>query len=116
MILRHARRRDGNSKELEARARAMGVQVEPFETRAGRPDAVWGGWGVTFLVEYKDPSTRYGRAGLAVDQARFALTWRGGPIRVVATPDDVDAVAREMKARGQALRAAWLEDAKMSWR
>lgn len=101
----YAAREDGNAKELTARALAHGVSVE----RLKRPlDRLWGLGGVDQLVEYKNPATRYGRAGLTEGQEKFVERWRGSRPVVVATEEDVDRVVKWMRARAAALQMAGL--------
>lgn len=56
------------------------------------PDVVVGYLGTDHLVEYKNPETRYGRAGLNPGQAVFARDWRGGKVWVVSSELEVDAL------------------------
>ena len=101
--MRYRLRADGNAKPLDERARAHGVSV----WRAERPfDRIWGIAGITALVEYKNPETRYGKAGLNPLQQSIADNWRGGPVYVVSTVEEVDATVAKLRALGRTLRAA----------
>lgn len=43
------------------------------------------------LIEVKNPKHTYGRRGLNEAQMKWALEWKGGPVYIVRTKDDVDA-------------------------
>ncbi len=80
---------DANSKELDARFKAFGASVWPLE----RPfDRLIGYRGRNILVEYKNRETSYGRAGLSKSQRAFAETWRGAPVELCESVDDVPRV------------------------
>jgi hypothetical protein len=99
--LRTTYRSDGNAKKLDERARAHGVSI----WRAERPfDRIWGLAGITLLVEYKNPETGYGRAGLNPIQSEIARNWRGGKIHVIDAVEDVDAVVALMRKMGRLVR------------
>lgn len=91
--MRRAARRDANHNAIADRFRALGCSV--FETdRVGEgwPDLVVGVLGVNYLVEIKNPETRYGRAGLSASQTRFNDAWRGGPVVLVSSDDEATAL------------------------
>ena len=90
-----------NSKALDERLRAHGCSLWPIE----RPfDRVVGLSEVTVLVEYKNPETYYGRAGLTSAQQAVALMWRGGLVHKVSTVEDADRLVAWLRSRGRALR------------
>lgn len=88
---RHLARRDGNHDALKRDFEACGCTV--IDTHAvglpGFPDYVVGCLGVNHLVDAKDRSTAYGRAGLNANQTAFARHWNGGPIFEVTCTEDV---------------------------
>lgn len=76
-------RRDANESELVKTIRQCGGQWLPLNVTDG-PDGVIGFQGRTELAEVK---TAKGK--LKPGQSEFHKTWRGGPIRVLRTVDDV---------------------------
>lgn len=94
-------RSDNNAAKLDERARAHGVSI----WKAERPfDRIWGLAGVTLLVEYKNPETSYGKAGLNPVQADIARNWRGGKIHVLESVEDVETLVALMRRMGRVLR------------
>lgn len=91
---RYARRRDGNHASLVTCFVQLGCTVADLSHAgiAGWPDIVVGCCGMERLVELKNPETRYGRAGLNKNQQAFSRDWRGGPVFVASTPDEVAAL------------------------
>jgi hypothetical protein len=65
----------------------------------GFPDFIVGCIGVNHLVECKDLSTDYGRAGLNANQQHFARDWNGGPVFVVGTQSDVIELVKIWRTR-----------------
>jgi hypothetical protein len=64
---------------------------------AGFPDLVVGCIGRNFLVEVKNPATRYGKAGLNPNQSAFARDWRGAPIIHICSVDEATAVVQNWR-------------------
>lgn len=93
-VSRYARRKDGNHAELSKAFLQLGCSVADLSNAglAGWPDVVIGACGIDRLVEYKNPETRYGRAGLNANQSAFERDWRGGKLFVVSTIDEVAAL------------------------
>lgn len=87
-------RRDGTQREIVDTFVALGCSVVDMAACGVEdfPDLVVGCIGVTHLVEVKDPSTRYGRAGLTDGQARFARDWRGGQVWVCTSALEAQAL------------------------
>ncbi len=82
-------RRDGNHAEIAGAFKQLGCSVADMAAAGdGFPDLVVGCMGVNRLVEVKDPTTRYGRAGLSESQRRFNEEWRGEPMVAVSTIDE----------------------------
>ncbi len=76
-----------------------------LQTAAERPvDRLWGLLGITWLVEYKNPETAYGRKGLRPTQKRFEETWRGSGVVVIDCVEKVDVAARHMREAARRLR------------
>ena len=96
---RYARRRDGNHGTLTAAFLRLGCTVIDCSHAgiAGWPDVVVGCCGVDRLVEFKNPATRYGRAGLNANQTAFTRDWRGGSVFVVSSTDEVAALVSDWR-------------------
>jgi hypothetical protein len=90
----YKQKRDANHGELSAAFRRLGASVEDMVRTGvdGWPDVCVGYLGVTHLVEYKNPHTTYGRAGLSKSQKSFAEGWRGEDVWVVDSVDGVVAL------------------------
>ena len=84
-------RKDHNHDALAAVFRQMGCSVVDMHNTgiAGWPDKAVGCLGVTHIVETKNPLTAYGRSGLNDNQTAFSRDWRGSPVHVVSTEQDV---------------------------
>lgn len=91
---RYARKRDGNHAILTSAFLQMGCSVVDLSHAGipGWPDVVVGCTGRDRLVEFKNPETRYGKAGLNSNQKAFTRDWRGGQVFVVSSVDEVAAV------------------------
>jgi hypothetical protein len=83
-------RKDGNHGEIVNAFEATGCSVVQTHLPPvpGWPDLIVGCVGVTHLVENKHTETRYGRAGLNVNQTAFARDWRGSPVHVVTSAEE----------------------------
>jgi hypothetical protein len=91
-LSRFARRTDSNHRRLVKAFEAFGADVEPVQSaKAGRPDAVVGIFGKTHWCEFK-PDTKLKAHQPSEEQAKFIKTWRGSPIHVVRSLDDVAAL------------------------
>jgi hypothetical protein len=93
-VNRYARKRDANHGTLIATFLQLGCTVIDTSHAGipGWPDVVVGCMGQNHLVEFKNPGSRYGRAGLNANQQAFARDWRGGQVFVVSTTDEVIAL------------------------
>ena len=95
--------RDGNEAQIVDVFKRFGWSVLPLESgragarrrsdlRVGTPDLLIGGvlrgQRAMFLVEIKNPATRYGRRGRAATQQAFADWWRGTPAVVISTVEE----------------------------
>lgn len=91
--------RDHNHKLLSDRFEDLGCSVCDLALAGvnGLPDVAVGCMGVTFLVEFKNPGTAYGRAGMNEDQKKFAARWRGAMIYCVSTVDEVDILVQNWR-------------------
>lgn len=87
---RYARRRDANHSALSKALQQLGCSVVDLSHAGipGWPDVAVGACGVTYLVEFKNPESRYGRAGLNDNQQAFARDWKGGKLYVVSTAEE----------------------------
>lgn len=84
-------RKDDNHDELVKLFEQLGCTVAQMHACGvpGFPDIAVGAVGRTWLVELKNPNSRYGRAGFNDNQTAFARDWRGGRVYMASTPDDV---------------------------
>lgn len=84
-------RKDANHNELVALFERLGCTVAQMHACGvpGFPDIAVGSMGRTFLVELKNPNSRYGRSGLNANQSAFARDWRGGKVYMASTTDEV---------------------------
>lgn len=94
--------RDRNHGELSKAFESLGCSVADLSLLGlpGWPDVVVGVQGRNHLVEFKNPETRYGRAGLNPDQQAFSRDWRGGKLFMVSTVDEAAALVRNLRAMG----------------
>lgn len=92
-------RKDGNHNELKRVFENMGCSVLDLYNAGipGCPDIIVGVAGKTLPVEIKNPDTRYGRAGLNSSQTAFQQEWRGGPLYVVSSADEVVALVNNAR-------------------
>ncbi|WP_396615465.1 hypothetical protein ACHZ97_14405 [Lysobacter soli] len=92
-------RRDANHAALAKRFEDLGCTVQDLSHVgvAGWPDVVVGCIGRNHLVEFKNPETAYGRAGLNANQREFAQRWRGGQMYAVSTPEEVDVLVQNWR-------------------
>ena len=56
----------------------------------GFPDLLVWHFETWHLVEIKNPKTHYGKQGLNKLQKKWAEEWRGGPVFIMRTEEDVD--------------------------
>ncbi|AHX16192.1 hypothetical protein CH75_06405 [Dyella jiangningensis] len=89
-MMRHSKK-DANHDELVSLFERLGCTVAQMHACGvtGFPDVVVGSIGRSWLVEFKSPESRYGRAGLNDNQSAFARDWRGGRVYVATNADDV---------------------------
>lgn len=99
--MRRRSKRDGNHAELSTAFEQLGCSVADLSHAGipGWPDVVVGVVGTNALVEFKNPETRYGRAGLNPNQQAFARDWRGGKLYAVSSVDEVAALVRNLRTR-----------------
>lgn len=92
-------KKDGNHNHLKGVFESAGCSVADLYNAGlpGFPDVVIGVAGKTALVEFKNPETRYGRAGLNSNQTAFERDWRGGAIYVVSTTDEAVALVNNLR-------------------
>lgn len=92
-------RKDSNHNELANLFRKLGVSaIDMIDTGIpGWPDLACGVMSRTYLVEVKNSTTQYGRSGLNSNQTAFQREWRGSPIEIVSTEDEVIALVRKWR-------------------
>lgn len=92
-------RKDNNHDGLANLFRQLGVSaIDMIDTGIpGWPDLACGVMSRTYLVEIKSLDTAYGRSGLNSNQTAFQRDWRGSPIEVVSTEDEVIALVRKWR-------------------
>jgi hypothetical protein len=82
--MRRAARVDANQEAVVSALEAAGATVEVI----GRPvDLLVGHRGATLLMEVKNPTSRYGKAGANANQRTFMSYWKGGPVSLVDGPE-----------------------------
>ncbi len=81
---------DKNQTEIILAFKQLGCSVlNCSRIGNGFPDLVVGYRNECYTVEVKNPKYTYGRRGLNENQKKFADSWRGSPVLVVRTLDDV---------------------------
>jgi len=92
-------KKDANHNEIALRFIQLGCSVVQVHDAgiSGLPDLVVGCIGRNFLVEVKNPETRYGRAGLNGNQTAFARDWRGAAVIHVCSVDEATAVVQNWR-------------------
>lgn len=92
-------RRDKCHSDLADLFRRLGCSVvDTVDTGIpGWPDLACGLFNVTHLVELKSPDTSYGRKGFNDNQTAFARDWKGEPVEIVSTEDEVIALVRKWR-------------------
>lgn len=104
---RKSYRRDQNHAELTDQFEQLGCTVEDLSQAGveGLPDVVVGCMGENHLVEFKNPKTAYGRAGLNLNQQGFDRRWRGGRVWAVSSRDEVTALVQNWRRRERSAAA-----------
>jgi hypothetical protein len=89
-VKNYGAKKDANHNELVAEMEKLCIQVlDTSGLGGGFPDCICNVRKRTLLVEIKNPKTAYGRKGLNDLQKLFADNWRGSPVYIVRTLDDV---------------------------
>jgi hypothetical protein len=98
-MIRRTSKRDVNHGGLTKAFERLGCTVQDLSHAgvSGWPDVVVGCIGQNHLVEFKNPETAYGRAGLNRNQRAFARDWRGGLVYAVSAPEEVEALVRNWR-------------------
>ncbi len=89
---RFAQRRDGNEPEIVRAIRDLGQSWIPINGK-NLPDGIIGAYGHTIVAEIKQPGE-----DLRPDQAAEFAKWRGSPIRLIRTVDEVITLLRRYGA------------------
>lgn len=96
---RFARHADSNAKQLLEAFRAHGCSILRITcAEPGAPDLLVGRLGLDGLVELKPNVGEKRRRNPRATQVEWAARWRGRPVAVVRTVDDVAAVVGAMVA------------------
>lgn len=89
--LRHNARKDANHNAMvEALVKGGAVVKDTSKLMQGFPDLLVWYMDKWHLVEIKNPETSYGKKGLSKSQEKFANEWKGGPVMIIRTQEDVD--------------------------
>lgn len=92
MSFRYAAKTDATQSEcVEALKKAGGTWQSLHRIGEGCPDGIAGFGGANVLVEIKSTEAEKNRKrGKTVDkQKAWAAKWRGGPVHIVVTPEDM---------------------------
>jgi Holliday junction resolvase len=83
-------KRDANHTEIVRALKEVGTSV--IDTSAvgiaGAPDLICARRGMVYLLEIKNPASRYGKAGASAVQQDWAATWNGPAPRVVTSAEE----------------------------
>lgn len=91
---RRGHRKDDNHDEIVAALEKLGVQVYDMSAVGGGfPDLLCCVRRENHFVEIKNPNTSYGRKGLNDLQRLFADNWRGAPVYIISTLEEVESFA-----------------------
>lgn len=80
--------RDKNEGPILKSALKMGATWAPFH-RKDLPDGVLGWMGHSLLLEFKNPERDGKQRKQSEGQKTFANTWRGSPVHVIETEDQL---------------------------
>jgi hypothetical protein len=98
---------DANQAALVTHARAFGASwVSLASLGSGVPDGLLGLHGHTFLVEFKTA-----KGTLTPDQRDFIDLWRGGPVYLLRTTEDVERLISGVLPKRRAARPRSGQDA-----
>lgn len=88
-IMRYAKKRDANEKQLTSFLRQIGADVlDCGSVGSGHPDKIIRHKNKTYYAEIKNPSTSYGKKGLSASQIKW-MNDTGNFIHVLRTEEDV---------------------------
>lgn len=95
-----AKRVDANHHEIVAALQAVGASViDCSALGGGAPDLIVGFRQRNYLIEIKNPKTKYGRAGLNSNQRMWCALWRGeAPVVVMSQFDALRAIGVEVES------------------
>lgn len=92
-----AKQRDANEAGIVGALRAAGAVVQPLEQGGGVPDLLVGYQGRTFLLEVKNPESKFSirggrrtkdRGTLRATQVKWIAAWKGAPVVDVINADE----------------------------
>jgi hypothetical protein len=110
-ISRYRAKKDFNHDKIVDRFIENGVFViDLSKLGSGMPDLLVFCAGGTRLVEVKNPETSYGRRGANKLQKAWAADWRGGPVHIVRTVEEVDALCAGRVDEVEQIRTFYAND------
>lgn len=95
MTRKYGAKKDANHSEIVNEFKRLGASVlDASNVGSGMPDLVVSCSGTLHLVDVKNPNTGYGRRGLNKRQKEWALEWKGGPVYLISTIEEVAEMVR----------------------
>jgi len=89
--MRNNAKKDNNHNLIVELLEKGGVIVKDMsKAMNGFPDLLVWYFDAWHLIEIKNPDTYYGKKGLNKLQMKFAQDWKGGPVYIVRTKNDVN--------------------------
>ena len=89
--MRYGAKKDANHKPMvDALEKGGAGVIDMSSLGCGMPDIAVCVGSTWHLCDIKNPATGYGRRGLNPNQKAWALRWRGGPVYLLSTLDDVE--------------------------
>ncbi|SEO78270.1 hypothetical protein [Nitrosovibrio sp. Nv6] len=90
MTRKYGAKKDANHKEIVDAFEKLGACVLDMSTLgSGVPDILVMCKGTPYMVDIKNPKTGYGKRGLNQNQKEWAAEWKGGPVYMISTVDQV---------------------------
>lgn len=90
MTRKYGAKKDANHVEIVGAFEKLGAAVLDLSTMgSGVPDLFVKCREVTYLVDVKNPKTGYGKRGLNPLQKEWAEKWKGGPVYLISTVEQV---------------------------
>ncbi len=96
--MRRRARVDANQPDVVARFEQWGASVTHMhQLGRGAPDILIGLCGVDRQIEVKDGSKPPSERALTPDENEYHRDWRGAPVLIVETLDDVDRICEAIR-------------------